>query len=1158
MKQTSLICCLVAAMVIFACIATPGLGQEFRGQLGGRILDPSGAAIPRAQIAITNLATNVEANISADSTGHYAFLYVLPGKYKIVAQAPGFKKLVREGIELRLDDQLNIDLTLEIGGIAEVITVSAAASLLETDFSSAGQVIDQRRISDLPLSDGNPFTLNRLAPGISYFGELKFSRPFDNVGTSAIAVNGAQRGNEYTLDGSPNTDRFNVAFVPPSDAVQEFKVETAVFKATDGHTAGGNINAMLKSGTNQLHGTVYEFIRNDIISANDFFLNRAGIPKSPLRYNRYGFTVGGPIWVPMIYNGRNRTFFFFAYEGLRDSFPEPRLFTVPTEAQRNGDFSALLALGSQYQIYDPLTAVKQPDGRIKRLPFERNIIPPDRISPIANQYLSYYPKPNISGDKEGRNNFIGPNGRGDSFHSETYRFDHQVNNSNRIYFRFTHNNRLENRNNWSGLTNGVRATGNFLYRINNGGTWDHVWTISPLMVFNYRIGFSRFLQKNVRQHQGQFDPASLGFSKETVAFFGDSSYFPRFNFGSNWANLGDSEGDSRTHNIYSFQPTLIRVPGGGRKIWTFGYDFRVTRDNSYGSGHYAGIYEFGTNYTKGPFDNSPSSPIGQDMAALLLGQPTGGYIDRNASGAYQTMFHAMFAQVDWKISSNVTLNLGLRYEYETGMTERFNRNVRGFDKTSSNPIEAAAKAAYALNPIAEITPDQFKVRGGYLFLTDRNRSVWNPDSNNFQPRVGFAYRIGKSNVIRGGWGIYTRPYVYDGNNQDGFSQATNVVPTLDSGLTFIADLYNPFPFGIANPPGASLGLATFLGRNLDFVPLDRKNGQSQSWSIYVQRELGGSFMVEAGYVGTKGYDISVNSDIWNAVPKKYLSTSPERDQATINYLAANVANPFAGLIPGTSLNSSTTQRQNLLRAYPEFGGQIRGRRNDGSTIYHSGQFKVEKRFSGGYSILAGYTVSKLLQKTTFLNTVDTDFEKRLSDDDRTHRITASGILELPFGRGKRWGSDWSAFADALLGGWQGSGMFQYQSGQVLNFDSNYLFRGDPNSVALPADQRSIDRWFNTSGFETNSQKQLDGNYRTAPRQFPGLRSQPVNLWDLSILKNFSIREGVRFQIRGEFLNTFNHAQFEMPERDPTKSNFGKISQQANLARNIQFGLKLIF
>jgi hypothetical protein len=1158
MKQTSLICYLVAAMVIFACTSLPMLGQEFRGQIGGRIFDPSGAAIPRAQITITNLATNVAANVFADSTGYYTFLYLTPGKYQIVVQAPGFKKLVGEGIELRVDDQLNINLALEIGEVAEVVTVSATAPLLETGSSSGGQVIDQRRISDLPLSDGNPFTLNRLAPGITYFGDLKFSRPFDNDGTSNISVNGAQRGNEFTLDGSPNNDRRRVAFIPPSDAVQEFKVETAVFSAADGHTVAGNVNVMLKSGTNQLHGTAYVFIRNDVLSANDFFLNRAGSPKAPLRYNRYGGTVGGPVWLPKIYNGRNRTFFFFAYEGLRDSFPEPKPFTVPTEAERNGDFSALLALGPAYQIYDPLTAEKQSDGRIKRLPFKGNIIPPDRISSIAKKYLSYYPKPNADGDKEGRNNFIGPNGRGDSFHSEIYRFDHHFNNSNQIYFRFSHNNRLENRNNWSGLTNGVHATGNFLYRINSGGTWDHVWVMSPLMVFNYRIGFSRFLQKNVRQHQGQFDPASLGFSKETAAFFGDSNYFPRFNFSSNWSNLGDSVGDSRTHNIYSFQPTLTRVPNGGRQIWSFGYDFRTTRDNSYGAGHYAGRYDFGTNYTKGPFDSSASSSIGQDMAALILGQPTGGFMDRNASGAYQTMFHAVFAQLDWKITSRLALNLGLRYEYETGMTERYNRNIRGFDETSSNPIEAAAQAAYALKPIPEIAPDQFKVRGGYLFLTESNRGIWNPDMNNYQPRVGFAYRIGKSNVVRGGWGIYTVPYIYDGNNQDGFSQATNIVPTLDGGLTFIADLYNPFPSGVANPPGASLGLQTFLGRDLDFVQENRKNGQSQCWSINIQRELGGNVMVEAAYIGSTGYDISVNSDIWNAVPKNYLSTSPERDQATINYLTGNVANPFAGLIPGTSLNGSTTQRQNLLRPYPEFGGQIRGRRNDGSTIYHSGQFKFEKRFSRGYTILAVYTFSKLLQRTTFLNAVDMDFERRFSDDDRTHRITASGILELPFGRGKRWGSGWSGFVDALLGGWQGGGMFQYQSGQVLNFDSNYLFRGDPNSVALSADQRSIDKWFNTSGFETNSLKQLDSNYRTAPRQFAGLRSQPHNLWDLSILKNFPIKESVRFQVRGEFLNAFNHAQFEWPECDPTKSNFGKISQQANLARNIQIGLKLIF
>jgi hypothetical protein len=328
------------------------------------------------------------------------------------------------------------------------------------------------------------------------------------------------------------------------------------------------------------------------------------------------------------------------------------------------------------------------------------------------------------------------------------------------------------------------------------------------------------------------------------------------------------------------------------------------------------------------------------------------------------------------------------------------------------------------------------------------------------------------------------------------------VPSLDTGLTFVANLSNPFPNGVSDPPGASLGLATFLGRDLNFYPVERQNGFSQRWVVNFQREMPGDFLVEAGYVGNKGYDLTVDTSILNTIPRQYLSTKTERDQTTIDFLSANVANPFANLIPGTSLNGSTAARSQLLRPYPAFTG-FTFRRNDGHTIYHSGQFRVEKRFSRGYTLLASYTVGKMRQWASFLNESDTEFEERFSDGDRRHRWVASGILELPFGKQKRWGGGWNGFVDAILGGWQGTGMFQYQSGGSLNFDNNILLRGNPGDVALPSDRRTIDSWFNTSLFETASAKQLANNIRTAPRQFPSVTQQPINLWDLSILKNFS-------------------------------------------------------
>lgn len=1151
--------------------------QEFRGSITGRVTDASGATVAGARVAATNAATNSSVWAMTGESGDYTVLFLTPGSYTLTVEAKGFKKLSRRGVEVRVGDKLTLDLTLEAGELVETVNIVTETPLLEAATASSGQVIDRRRIAELPLSDGNPFVLSRLAPGITYTGDLKFSRPFDNLGTSSIVANGAPGGNEFTLDGSPNAANRDtrVAFVPPADAVQEFKVVTTSFDAQQGHTAGAFVDVTLRGGTNDFHGSLYEFVRNDVLSANDFFLNRAGRPRDALRYNRYGGTLGGPVRLPRFgeggpktWSGRDRFFFFFAYEGLKDVFPEPGQFTVPTLGERGGDFSALLPLG--IRIYDPLTAVRV-GSRVERTPFPGNIIPETRLSPVARAYLQYFPLPNQPGDAQGRNNFISANLRSDTFNSETLRLDFAFDQKHTSFFRYTRNNRLEERGNWTGIVNGVRPTGTLLYRNNNAATYDHVYTASAKTVFNLRAGFSNFDSPTLRASEGFFQPASLGFSPATAALFEGLSYFPRFETGE-FSPLGDPLGAGFTHSIYSFQPTVTRLAGD--HTLRAGYDFRVYREDASGLGHAAGRYDFRTDFTRGPFDNSPAAAIGQDLAAFLLGQPTGGLLERNTSRSNQSIYHGIFFQDDWKVGSRLTLNFGVRYEYEGATTERFNRNVRGFDATTSNPIEAAARAAYAANPIPELAPEDFRVRGGLLFAGDENRGFWDADKNNVQPRLGFAYRVGERTVVRGGWAIYTVPFVIDGVQQAGFSQSVNLVPTEDSGLTFRANLFDPFPEGLPAAPGASAGLATFVGRDLDFVPVERSNGQSQRWQLGFERELPGSWLVEAAYIGNRGYDLTTETDALNAVPRQYLSTATARDQALINFLTASVANPFRGLAPGTSLDGATVQRQQLLRPFPQFGN-IHTRRHDGSSIYHAGQLRVEKRFTRGYTLLAGYTWSKLLEEVSFLNPTDTEYEKRLSANDTPHRLVLSGIWELPFGRGRRWGKTWGGLVNALLGGWQAQGIWQTQSGRPLDI-GNLYFAGDPSELSTKIDGSTVDAVFDTSGFYfTDALVRTNGvidpakqrndprirllfNVRRLPSRLPGLRGQPLNLWDLSLSKNFLFTERTRLQLRGEFLNAFNHPQFNNPVLDPTSSNFGKVTSQANLPRNIQLGVKLIF
>ncbi len=510
-------------LLLLGAAPAPAAAQDTRGTITGTVSDKSAAVLPGVTVDAVNVETGVVTSAVTNGQGSYLLPFLVPGKYSVSAELMGFKKYVREGLELRIADRMTLDLSLEVGQLNEVVSVHAESPLLDATSGSQGQVIDERRIALLPLSDGNAFTLARLAPGIAYTGDLKFSRPFDNGGTSGIVSDGASGGNEFTLDGTPNmANGRRVAFVPPAGAVSEFKVETASFDAQQGHTAGATVNVAIKSGTNNLKGEGYWYYRDDKLSKNDFFLQQAARPKAEMSYDRFGGFAGGPIL-------KNRTFFFGAVEWLYDEFPEPGQFTVPTERMRNGDFSELLSAG--ITIYDPATAVRRADGRIERQPFPGNVIPANRISPIARNYLQYFPLPNQAGDAQQQNNFLSSNPRTDDFYSVSLRADHRLNDKQSVFVRYTRNDRQEARGNWAGEVGGVRPIGNYLYRVNDGVTGDHVWTITPRSLLNVRAGWQRFQEPNVRQHEGAFDLASLGFPASTVSQFGPTQYLPRFEIG---------------------------------------------------------------------------------------------------------------------------------------------------------------------------------------------------------------------------------------------------------------------------------------------------------------------------------------------------------------------------------------------------------------------------------------------------------------------------------------------------------------------------------------------------------------------------------------------------------------------------------------------------
>ncbi|PYR91351.1 MAG: hypothetical protein DMF84_17040 [Acidobacteria bacterium] len=1169
------VCVLTCALVALG--ATGASAQDFRGAIAGRISDISGGRLPGVTVTATNTATNVASTAATNTDGDFSIPFLNPGTYAVTAELSGFKKLVREGVEVRIGDRIGLDLAMDVGKMEETVSVTAESPLLDTLTGSTGQVIDSKRLSMMPLSDGNPFVLARLAPGVAYTGDLKFSRPFDNGGTSGIAAVGAAGGNEFTLDGSPNmANGRRVAFVPPAGAVQEFKVETASFDASDGHTAGATVNVTLKSGTNQLSGSGYTYYRSDKLAATDFFVNKSGGEKPSLKYKRPGFTAGGPLIVPGLYDGHDRTFFFGAVEWLYDQFPEPLPQTVPTEAMRNGDFSALLAQG--IVIYDPLTA-QQVGPRVVRQPFAGNIIPSIRLNPIAQKVLSYYPLPNQPADASGQNNFFYGNPRSDDFYSISSRVDHTITSKQRIFARYTRNDRRESRGAQFGVVNGVTPTGNFLFRKNDGITMDHTYTQSSLSLWDIRAGWQKFREPNVRQHEGVFNPADLGFSPSVTALFGGASYFPLFNFDT-LSDIGDNLAGNTEHTIYSVQPTYTRLMG--KHAMRAGYDVRLYHEFGANRGRQAGEYQAtrGGAFTRQQ-DNSPSQNW-QDVASFLLGFPTGGSIEVNGTRTNDTWYHALFVQDDWKLSDRLTLNLGLRYEYEGATTDVSNRNVRGFDPNATPGITNAAEAAYAGNPIPQIPASSFKARGGVQFATDQAPGFWNPDKNNFQPRAGFAYKMTDKTVLRGGWGIYTVPFIIFGNFQPGFSQSTPFIASQDLGLTFRSTLSNPYPSGVLQPAGSSRGADTFLGQDLSrFAPLSLKNAQNMRYLANLQRELPGAWVLEVGYAGSRGYNLTTGGggqageiDL-NGIPAQYLSTSQSRDQPTIDFLAQLVPNPFFGLLP-TGFNAATVARSQLLRPFPQFGN-IRSFDDDGTSLYNSGQIKIEKRFTRGYSVLASYTVSRYTERVFRLNPTDTTYEKRLSENDAPHRIVLSGIFELPFGKGRRWGSTSNGFMDALIGGWSINAIGQLQSGRPLDLSGrNIYFNGDLSKLKTDYSGNTDDPVFDVSGFyfhdaavQTNGVEdpvkqradqriRLGSNIRYFPSKVAGLRSPFLNLWDISVVKQVPLNGRVRAQFNVEFLNAFNHPIFDNPNTDPTNANFGKVTNQANLPRDIQLAAKIVF
>jgi hypothetical protein len=1152
---------LLARVVLAAAVGSLVLlAQSSYGRITGRVVDQQGAVVPNATLRATQTNTNFQSSTRTNQDGLFDMPSLLPGDYVIALEATGFKKYTRSGLAVRVGDIVDIDIALEVGSLNESISVTAEAPLLETGSASLGQVVDQRMITEMPLGGRGVNYLMLTSPGvISTNAPMHGWLPQARDSVSNMAVAGARtRGSEFTLDGVPNMARSGImAFQPPPEMIQEFRVQTAAYDASIGRFTGANVNMVLRSGSNEFHGTLWFSHLSRPLMTHPFFINsnlyntgtnqpgesfdqkRTRLwPAS--RTNRYRTQFGGPVILPRVYDGRNRTFFSYGNEFMERNFNNQSNVTVPTSAQRGGDFSALLALGSTYQIYDPATIAPAPNGRFSRQPLPGNIVPASRISPIARNILQYFPLPNATGTADFRNNFVTATPALIDYKSHMVRADQMVNDKNRFYVSYSY---MKTDGDQARTLNNT-AIGNLSTNDYNALAIDHVWTARADTVINLRYGLNRSTNSGFPPTTG-LNLTSLGFP-------------------ASWANSLDSANTAlpeiAINGIVSIGTNLISRGAYTTHYWngsvsrtsgahTFraGAEYRMLLDNSTSLGNYSGMFTFANAWTRGPLDNSPVSPIGQGMASFLLGLPTSGGLDLNDSSAERSTYLGVFLNDDWKLTPKLTLNLGLRYELEGPIVERFNRSNRGLDLDATNPADAAARAAYARNPIPEVPVSQFRLRGGILFAGSNGlpRTMWDQDRNNFSPRFGFAYQVNPQTVLRGGYGLFFEPLGSDvaDVDQTGYSQRTNMNPSNDNGLTFRATLADPFPSGYVSPQRDSAGLATNLGLALGTFYPYRKNAYMQRWSFNIQRQLTRNLMVEIGYIGNRGSELGVSRD-FNPIPRQYLSNSPERDQAAIDFLSTNVVNPFRGLpdfvnAPGFQ-NNLNIARSQLLRPYPHFGAMTMAI-NDGFSWYHAGSLRVERRFAQGFSIGGHWTWSKFMEAVERLNAQDLHPHHVISPQDRPHHIAINGMWDLPFGKGRPLVNHLPAPLNAAVGGWSINAIYQWQSGPPIGF-GNVLFRGRLEDLVLPRGERDVTRWFNTAaGFERNPQRALDSNYRTFPLRLTGLRADGWNNWDLSLYKNFRFADRINLQLRAEAVDALNTAMFQAPNADPANSLFGQVT-----------------
>jgi len=1186
MSGTS-ICRGVLAGALVLTVAPALYAQEFRATVKGQVVDQSRAAVPGANVVVQNQETNETASAVTNAEGTYTVPFLRPGLYTLTVDLTGFQKYVRKDMRLEIGQSVLVNVQLAVAGVSEQVAVTAESPLLESGKADRGTVIDSHRIEELPLQSRSPMALTVLVAGVNYNAQAIYLRPFDNGALADWSMNGGQnRNNEFLLDGAPNNANQggnNIAYVPPADAVQEFKVQTNSYDAQYGRTAGGVVNMSLKSGTNALHGTGYEFYRRKWLDANSFVLNARQIPKVEHYLDQYGFEVDGPIELPGIYNGKNKTFFMFNGEKYREGTPASQLSSVPTAAMRNGDFSHLVdAQGRPIIIFDPATG-HDVNGVWTRDPFPGNQIPANRIDAAAKAIMQYYPAPNCTtaGQPDWQQNLCyNEHFNKDQFWNWVGKVDQNFGTKDRTFFRWGKNTRHEVRNT-TAIRTGPAQNGQLpLIRANDAVVGDWVHILGSGTVFNVRSSYTYYLEGSESTYSFGFDPTSFGWPASLVSQLPAAkvgNMFPVITM-DQFVQLSRGFGPN-TNKIFTVQPN-ISLTRGVHNIRS-GLDVRRTNVYNDNYGNAGGTIGFDRQFTRSTL-NSNSTLEGNAFASFLLGAPASGSVPVNLFPHYYWNFVAPWIQDDWRLTNKLTVNLGFRWDFNSPVHEAQNRLNYAFDPTLVNPI--SSKIGQTVN--GAVT---------FLGVGGNPSTPWKFDWNNWQPRAGAAYQLNEKTVLRAGYGKYFENPTGQGST-NGFSLSTNLVSSLDGGRTPTYALDNPFPSGIVQPPGSALGPLTFLGQNPSFSNTDFVLPSVHQFSVGVQRELPWHVALEASYTGSRSYKLQ---DTWSGFNEPSAAFQLQCDVTkggSRSFCDQLLTNPFFNIagFEGTSrFTSPTLSRFELARPYPQFTGITMNERNDGTLKYDSAQFVANKRWSKGITLNATYTWVPRWTEDGANSTSGSEGRGSGFVDNvsmlkqhgpyyawRRHRVTASGVWELP------WARDRKDILGYVLGGWSVAPMYVFQSGQPWDMPGDVDIAPGVNLKDIALDGKKEGQYIYGVKPCVGTYNTTTGNYdltaaglaygctqpfflvrqnfqrRTAMFRYDEFR-RPI-FWevDANFAKKTRITDKVRFELRIEAFNLFNSPMYDEVQYNQTSSSadFGRINRnatgQSNFQRFIQLGFRL--